>query len=93
MGCKPERQLRQLSRQTDFFLRNVMERTGRLTAGKQSGRLADAIFRNDEVVGSIPTSSTNLFNRLPSFFALVEHREDRLIAQFRKREEGKREDA
>jgi hypothetical protein len=32
-------------------LRNVMERDGRLTAGKQSGRLADAIFRNDEVAG------------------------------------------
>jgi hypothetical protein len=37
-----------------------MERVGGLTAGKQSGRLADAIFRNDEVVGSSPTSSTIL---------------------------------
>jgi hypothetical protein len=35
-----------------------MERAGLLTAGKQSGRLADAIVRNDEVVGSSPTSST-----------------------------------
>jgi hypothetical protein len=33
-------------------------------------RLADAIFRNDEVVGSIPTSSTNLLNRLPTFSAV-----------------------
>jgi hypothetical protein len=31
---------------------------------------ADAIVRNDEVVGSIPTSSTNLFKRLPSFVAV-----------------------
>jgi hypothetical protein len=29
--------------------------------------VADAIVRNDEVVGSSPTSSTNLFKRLPSF--------------------------
>src|ERR1700733_3295159 len=29
--------------------------------------LSECIIRNDEVVGSIPTSSTNLLNHLPSF--------------------------
>jgi len=27
--------------------------------------MADIVVRNDEVVGSIPTSSTNLLNHLP----------------------------
>jgi hypothetical protein len=33
----------------------------------------DYIVRNDEVVGSIPTSSTNLLNYLPRSCALCEH--------------------
>ena len=41
--------------------------------------MEDSFVRNDEVVGSIPTSSTNLFNHLPSFAAVFEHRKSRLI--------------
>src|ERR1700733_2388473 len=37
-------------------------------------QLGERIVRNDEVVGSIPTSSTNLLNHLPSFFAVCVHR-------------------
>jgi hypothetical protein len=36
-------------------------------------KLADTIVRNDEVVGSIPTSSTNLLNHLPTFSAASDH--------------------
>ncbi len=32
--------------------------------------MADPIVRNDEVVGSIPTSSTNLLNYLAGLFAV-----------------------
>src|ERR1700733_7935754 len=35
--------------------------------------LSECIIRNDEVVGSIPTSSTNLLNHLPSFSAICAH--------------------
>ena len=35
--------------------------------------MADYIVRNDEVVGSIPTSSTNLLNHLPTFSAVSDH--------------------
>ena len=40
---------------------------------------ADRIVRNDEVVGSIPTSSTNLSNYLPTFADAFDHRETRFI--------------
>jgi len=30
-------------------------------------------IRNDEVVGSIPTSSTNVLNHLPTFSAVSDH--------------------
>jgi hypothetical protein len=33
-------------------------------------QLGERIVRNDEVVGSIPTSSTNLLNHLQSFSAV-----------------------
>ena len=33
-------------------------------------QLGERIVRNDEVVGSIPTSSTNLVKRLPTFSAV-----------------------
>ena len=35
--------------------------------------MADYIVRNDEVVGSIPTSSTNLLNHLPTFSVVSDH--------------------
>ena len=44
--------------------------------------LGDDIVRNDEVVGSIPTSSTNPFNHLPSFYAFSEHRKLSIIGPF-----------
>jgi len=41
--------------------------------GKERKGLADSIVRNDEVVGSIPTSSTNLLKHLPRFSSDEEH--------------------
>jgi len=41
--------------------------------------MEELIIRNDEVVGSIPTSSTNLFNHLPSFATVFDHRKSRFI--------------
>ena len=40
------------------------------------------IVRNDEVVGSIPTSSTNLLNYLPTFFAVFDHGKTCFIGPF-----------
>src|ERR1022692_1983121 len=58
-GYKPEKLLRQLSRQTvKFVFRNVLERNRQRDARQMGGKLVDPIIRNDEVVGSIPTSST-----------------------------------
>src|ERR1700680_4994486 len=45
-------------------------------------QLGERIVRNDEVVGSIPTSSTNLLNCLPTFSAVSIIRTTRLIAPF-----------
>ena len=42
-------------------------------------QLGERIVRNDEVVGSIPTSSTNLLNHLPTFAAAFDHEKNRFI--------------
>ena len=50
---------------------------GKITKPVHCGAIAqlgERIVRNDEVVGSIPTSSTNLLNHLPRFPA--GHRSD-----------------
>jgi hypothetical protein len=39
-------------------------------------------IRNDEVVGSIPTSSTNLFKRLPSFSPFRSSNDPPLLDRF-----------
>ena len=42
-------------------------------------QLGERIVRNDEVVGSIPTSSTNLLKYLPTFSAVFDQRKTRFI--------------
>ena len=51
---------------------------GKIYAALPSARgaiaqLGERIVRNDEVVGSIPTSSTKLFNHLPVFALTFHH--------------------
>jgi hypothetical protein len=43
-------------------------------------------IRNDEVVGSIPTSSTNLLNYLPTFSAAFDHGKTSFFGPFLDRE-------
>src|ERR1035438_2158184 len=49
-------------------------------------QLGERIVRNDEVVGSIPTSSTNLLNHLPTFLPISiivaerDHASDNLVS-------------
>ena len=45
-------------------------------------QLGERIVRNDEVVGSSPTSSTNLFKRLPSFSPLLNTKKPALLHRF-----------
>jgi len=68
-GMQPEKLLRQLSRQTlDFFLRwNVLERNRLWNPHGYWGKMEDAVIRNDEAVGSSPTSSTKFFQHLRSW--------------------------
>src|SRR2546428_2849620 len=42
-------------------------------------QLGERIVRNDEVVGSSPTSSTNLLKYLPTLFAVFDHRKASFI--------------
>ena len=42
-------------------------------------QMGERIVRNDEVVGSIPTSSTKCLNNLPSFSAAFGHQIPRFI--------------
>jgi hypothetical protein len=49
-------------------------------------QLGERIVRNDEVVGSIPTSSTNLLKDLRAFSPLIGHRQTQLIWNVLERE-------
>ena len=52
-------------------LSKAVKMAGRYNLHGAIAQLGERIVRNDEVVGSIPTSSTNPFNNLPPFVSTV----------------------